>query len=138
MSPDTVASALARIDLAEPPAGRLAGRRLDVDALEVVAVARISLHLGLGRRTGQRKRGLDVVLVCELDEIADRPEEGEIFRTEVEHGHAMAVYPGLDVDHHIRALLGQRYCGEPLHRLHLVEFDTEPACRGNDAVDVCR
>ena len=51
---------------------------MDVDPLEVVAIARVGLHLGLCSGTRQGQRRLDTGFVLELHQPADRPEVGEI------------------------------------------------------------
>jgi len=55
-------------------AGLLPGRRLQVDALEVVAVARAGLDLRLRRRPRQGERGLDAGPVLEANDATDLPE----------------------------------------------------------------
>ena len=81
-------------------AGLLARVRLDVDALEEVAVGRERVDLALRRRARDRQRRQDLRrTVLEADDLRHLAEPRQVGRPEVEHRHPMAVDPALDVDH---------------------------------------
>ena len=102
---------------------------LDVDALEEVAIGRERVDLALGGGAGYRERGEHFGRpILEADDLAHLAEAGEIGRREVEHGNAMAVDAGVDVDDEIAAQCLGLHGRHPILGLLLVELDAETLC----------
>ena len=116
---------------------RLAGRRLDVESLEVVGVARETLDLGLRCGPGERECALDVwSRARHFDDLPDATEPLEVARAEVQHGDPVAEGAALKVDDDVarRRLLGDRV--HPPERLLLLDLESEPFGGFDDAFDV--
>jgi len=113
----------------------LACLRLDVDPLEVVAVARVALDHALGRAAGQADGGLDVRQVGQLDDVGDTPVPVERGLVEVEQRDLVAVDAGLFVYlplHRARRGHGR----QPLGDVGLVHLDPQHPGRLDDLINV--
>ncbi len=137
MSPAGWSESLGAYQLAEPLARCLAGGSLDVDPLEVIAIARIRLHLRLGGRPRERHRRLDVIVVgVDLDHFAHLAEIGHVLGAEVQHGDPVPEHTGSQIHHDVGAFLGEGDGSEPLQGFDLVELYPHATGRGHDAVEV--
>src|SRR5690606_29092754 len=97
----------------------LAGRGRDVEPLEVVAIAREALDLGLRGRTRQREGALGS-LAGHLDDLADPTEARQVLRAEVEHAGPVPEGPGVLVDRDVVVGLLRRDGAQPLQALRLI------------------
>ena len=113
--PDHRRQRLLAHQVAQDRAGLVAAARRDVDALEVVAVARDSSGSCSGPPS---RRGPGAVAtarpVLEADDLADRPEPGEVRGREVEHRDPVAVHAAVDVDHDVAADGLRLHRGDPV------------------------
>ena len=134
--PDRGVERLLAHQVGEDRAGLLACVGGDVDPLEEVAIGRVGVDLALGRRTRDRQGGQDLRRpVLEADDRRHLAETGEIGRLEVEHRHAVAVDPRIDVDDEIAAGRLGLHRGDPVGRLLLVQLDAEARRRLDDLGD---
>jgi hypothetical protein len=117
--------------------GCLTGIVPDVDALKEIAVAGISLNLGLGRGARESQRRLDGARpIRKTDQLPDLPETHQFLRAKVEHGDSMAKNAAAGVHGDVTARLRGGHGCQPLYGLRFVHLDAEAPRRLDDASNV--
>jgi len=120
------------------PQACCAGGGLDVDALEVIAVAGVGLDLGLRRGARKRQGRLyHAGLLVEFHDFAHLAEIVQLLRAEIEHHHAVTKDTAFRVGGDILAALEGCHGGQPLQGLFGIQFNAQSLGRFDDALKIC-
>ena len=110
----------------ENRAGFLSGRRLDVDALEEIAVCGEGVDLALSGRPRNGERGHNIGRsVVEAHDLAHLAVSGELLRGEIEHRGSVAVHAGVDVHGQVAALGLGLHGRDPVRGFLLIQLHAQ-------------